>query len=68
MGSAAANWAEWLRAGEDAAMVQTIRVSTRTGRAAGDEAFIARIEKLTGRCLRARKVGRPRKARGKPKK
>ena len=49
-------------------MVQTIRVSTRTGRAAGDEAFIARIEKLTGRCLRARKVGRPRKATGKPKK
>ena len=49
------NWAEWLRAGEDAALVQTIRASTRTGRAAGDEAFLARIEKLTARPLRPKK-------------
>jgi putative transposase len=59
------NWAKWLRAGEDAAMVETIRASTRTGRPAGDKRFITRIEKLTGRCLRARKIGRPRKAKGK---
>jgi putative transposase len=58
-----ANWAEWLRAGEDAALVQTIRASTSTGRAAGDEEFVARIEKLTGRKLRAKK----RKAGGKAK-
>ena len=56
------------RAGEDAALVQTIRASTRTGRAAGDETFLARIEKLTARPLRPRKADRPRKARGKPKK
>jgi putative transposase len=56
------NWAQWLRAGEDAAMVETIRRNTRTGRAAGGKAFITRLEKLTRRCLRARKVGRPRKA------
>jgi putative transposase len=62
------NWAQWLRAGEDAALVQTIRASTRTGRAAGDEAFLARIEKLTARPLRPRKVDRPRKATGKAKK
>jgi len=49
------NWVEWLRAGEDAALVETIRASTRTGRAAGDEAFVARIEKLTGRSLRQEK-------------
>jgi putative transposase len=46
------NWVDWLRAGEDAAMVETIRASTRTGRPAGDEEFIARIENLTGRPLR----------------
>jgi putative transposase len=59
------NWAKWLRADEDAAMVQTIRACTRTGRPAGSKAFIARLEKLTGRCLRVRKIGRPRKAKGK---
>ncbi|MCX5653129.1 MAG: hypothetical protein NTY65_00540, partial [Planctomycetota bacterium] len=63
----AGNWAKWLRAGEDAAMVETIRASSRTGRPAGNAAFIARIEKLTGRTLRARKVGRPRKG-GRPRK
>ena len=68
MGSAAANWAEWLRADEDAAMVEAIRLCTRTGCPAGDEEFVARIEKLTGRCLRARQAARPRKAGGKPKK
>jgi putative transposase len=68
VGSAAANWAEWLRADEDAAMVQAIRASTRTGRPAGDEEFVARIEKLTGRSLRPRQAARPRKAGGKPKK
>ena len=61
----AENWVKWLRAGEDAAMVETIRASSRTGRPAGNAAFIARLEKLTGRSLRARKVGRPRKG-GRP--
>ncbi|MCX5684044.1 MAG: transposase [Planctomycetota bacterium] len=49
------NWAEWLRAGEDAALVETIRLCTRTGRPAGDKKLIARIEKLTGRSLRPEK-------------
>jgi putative transposase len=49
------NWAEWLRAGEDAALVETIRLCTRTGRPAGGKALIARIEKLTGRRLRPEK-------------
>jgi len=62
------NWAEWLRAGEDAALVATIRANTRTGRAASGKAFLARIEKLTSRPLRPRKAARPRKATGKPKK
>jgi putative transposase len=63
----AGDWAKWLIAGEDAALVQTIRACTRTGRPAGGETFITRLEKLTRRCLRAKKVGRPRKEKGKAK-
>ncbi|MCX5685201.1 MAG: hypothetical protein NT049_16195, partial [Planctomycetota bacterium] len=58
-GMKAKNWVKWLLAGEDAAMVQTIRACTRTGRPAGDEAFLTRLEKLTRRTLRVGKVGRP---------
>ncbi|MCX5653457.1 MAG: hypothetical protein NTY65_02245 [Planctomycetota bacterium] len=46
-----ADWVEWLRQGEDAPMVETIRRCTRTGRPAGDAAFLARIEELLGRPL-----------------
>jgi putative transposase len=56
------NWMEWLRADEDAAMVDTIRRNTRTGRAAGNKAFIARIKKLAARARRPKKRKRPRKA------
>jgi putative transposase len=52
------NWVEWLRAGEDAAMVETIRACTRTGRPAGDEVFVSRVKKITGRTVRAKKGGR----------
>jgi putative transposase len=55
------NWAKWLREGEDAALVEMIRRSTRTGRPAGSKAFVTRIEKLTGRKLKMGKPGRPRK-------
>jgi putative transposase len=55
------NWAKWLREGEDAAMVEMIRRSTRTGRPAGSKAFVTRIEKLTGRKLKIGKPGRPKK-------
>jgi hypothetical protein len=67
VGGAAENWVKWLRAGEDAAMVETIRACTRTGRPAGSKAFIARIEKLMGRSVQAKNVGRPRKTGGKKK-
>ena len=60
-------WVKWLRAGEDAALVQTIRACTRTGRPAGGETFIARLEKLTRRRLRPKKAARPRKEKGKTK-
>jgi len=53
--------AEWQRAGEDAALVQTIRVSTSAGRPAGDEAFVARINKSTDRPPCPKQGNRPRK-------
>ena len=40
---------------------EELRLKTRTGRPAGDDAFIATVEKLTGRNLRLGKPGRPRK-------
>jgi putative transposase len=55
------DWSAWLREGEDEAMVSSIRRSTRTGRPAGSDGFIARLERLLGRALRPKKGGRPRK-------
>jgi hypothetical protein len=49
------DWVKWFRADEYPARVETIRASTRTGRPASDEAFVARIEKLSGWTLRFEK-------------
>jgi len=40
----------------------TLRKLTRTGRPAGDAAFVSRIETITGRDLSKGKPGRPRKS------
>jgi putative transposase len=56
-----ANWKEWLRAGEDAALVETIRACTRTGRPAGDAAFVARTSKFPARPPRPKQGNHPRK-------
>ncbi len=42
-------------------MTTRLRQCTHTGRPAGGSSFIARLEALVGRVLRAKKVGRPRK-------
>jgi putative transposase len=55
------NWVKWLRQGQDPAIVDLIRRSTRTGRPAGSAAFVTRLEALSGRRLRPKKGGRPRK-------
>jgi putative transposase len=41
--------------------VERLRMSTQTGRPAGDDVFIAKVENLTGRDLSKGKPGRPRK-------
>ena len=40
-------------------MTARLRHCTHTGRPAGGATFVARLEALLGRVLRARKVGRP---------
>ena len=56
-----ADWSAWLRQGEDEAVLSRLRMRTRTGRPAGDAAFVARLEALSGRWLAPRPGGRPRK-------
>jgi len=46
---------------EDQESIETLRLSTRTGRPAGTEMFIVRVQDLTGRSLEKGKAGRPKK-------
>jgi putative transposase len=55
------DWSAWLAGEEDQTAVELIRKSTRTGRPAGGEAFLDKLERLLGRRLRPLKPGRPRK-------
>jgi putative transposase len=45
---------------DDEAMLKRLRLRMRTGRPAGDAAFVGRLEDLSGRFLAPRKGGRPR--------
>lgn len=54
-------WREWLRGTVDAEFVDFLRECTMTGRPCGDNPFVQQMEKLTGRCLRPKKPGPPRK-------
>lgn len=56
------DWPRWLRQGDDEKTLKLLRLRTRTGRPAGDAAFVARLEELSGRFLAPRVGGRPRKA------
>jgi putative transposase len=57
LGVAAGAWRDFLAAGLDDGMLETIRSGERTGRPLGDAAFVARIESATGRDLARRKPG-----------
>ena len=56
-------WRGWLREPweDEEEMAVRLRQCTRTGRPAGGTDFIARLESVVGRVLRAKKVGRPNK-------
>jgi putative transposase len=54
----APRWAQHLSADADAETVRQLRRHEATGRPAGGERFLRRLEKLLGRVLRPRKPGR----------
>lgn len=55
------DWQAWLGEPEVETTLTKLRRSTATGRPAGNDSFINRLEKLLGRTLRPKKGGRPRK-------
>jgi putative transposase len=64
----AGDWRAWLRQTEEDELTQQLRLNTRTGRPFGDEPFVGKAERVTGRLLRPRPAGRPKmKQRGKQK-
>jgi putative transposase len=51
------NWEEFLC--RDDGDIESVVAATRTGRPAGDEAFLDEVEAVTGRNMRMKKAGRP---------
>jgi putative transposase len=60
-GSAVEGWAEALSLPEDEQVVDLIRLRTKTGFPCGDEDFLARMAKISGRDMVVRQVGRPKR-------
>ncbi len=60
------DWATYLRGQESDKMIGALRAHSRTGRPLGDEAFVRKLEVATGRRLRKRAAGRPRRTGIKP--
>jgi putative transposase len=58
-----AKWKGILRRHEDEGLVRSLRLATSRGRPLGSDRFLAKLETLLGRRLRALPRGRPRKAR-----
>jgi putative transposase len=58
LGIATAQWRAFLGASLSDDALETIRRGERTGRPLGDDTFVRRLEKLTGRRLAPRKPGR----------
>ncbi len=55
------DWSAYLREEEKEEDLETFRKHERTGRPLGDKDFITKIEEITGRTLRRKKTGRPKK-------
>ena len=53
------NWRRYLSEEVDPELVDKIRKKTLSGQPAGDAGFVEQLERLTGRDLRRRRVGRP---------
>lgn len=51
------SWSDYLTGDSNQESVDAIRLHTRTGRPAGEEAFLVKLEAITGRSLRKKKPG-----------
>ncbi len=51
------DWRDYLSEDDDSDILDSLRVHTRTGRPAGDEQFVDKLEALTGQKLRLRRPG-----------
>jgi putative transposase len=58
------NWAEWLQSRESDDLLLHLRRCTSTGRPLGGDDFVDELEAMSGRVLRSRPRGRPRKPAG----
>ena len=56
-----AEWKEMLARSSDEVDLAVLRRATRTGEPLGSEAFVARLERASGRVLRVRERGRPKR-------
>jgi putative transposase len=54
------NWSDWLAEGDDPETLEMLRRNAEKGLPCGTEKFIQELEKLAGRSLRYRPLGRPR--------
>ncbi len=59
--AAIVDWAAWLATGQDSESDSTLRRQAHKGLPCGSAEFIDELERTTGRCLRERLPGRPRK-------
>ena len=55
------NWSEWLAEGDEPEKIELIRRNIEKGLPCGSEKFIRRLEKIAGRILHYRPMGRPKK-------
>ena len=55
------NWSAWLAEGDEPQRLELLRRNVEKGLPCGSEKFIEKLEKLTGRVLRYRPRGRPKK-------
>ncbi len=55
------DWREWLGEGEDGDKVEKIRSNTYKGVPIGSDKFIKGLDRIAGRVLHYRPIGRPKK-------
>lgn len=53
------NWPEWLAEGDDPEKIELLRRNVEKGLPCGAEKFIQKLEKIVGRSLHYRPLGRP---------